>query len=119
MSWTIPETSLNGAAVTANGTVIDLEEVKADHAIEVVVNLTAANAQPQIWLLGSLDGTNYYSLNTPAGNPIYTVPPSSPAGTYIVMVLVTGQPARYIQATADGPSGCATVTTTHTSSSGG
>lgn len=54
-------------------------------------------------------------MNTPTGNPIYQVPASSPTDTYIVLVEVENQPARYVRATSDGPTACATVTTWHTS----
>jgi len=114
MSWTIPAASLNSASVPSDGSAIDLGNVRSSHGIEVVLDLTTANDTPQVWLEGSLDGVNWYSMNTPAGMPIYQVPSSQSAGTYIVLVMVANQPAQYVRATSDGPSGCATVTTLHT-----
>lgn len=106
--------SLDAGVIPSIGDSVNLGGVRTEHAVEVVVNLTSGGATPNVYLEGSLDGVNWYSVNNPPSAPIYQVPGSSPVGVYIVLATVTGQPALYVRATSNGSGG--DVTTTHTSS---
>jgi len=112
--WTIPVKSLDAVDVNgtggAAGSTIDLGEVMSRHGCQVAIIL--ASGQSEAFLNGSLDGTEWFNLDT------YITPNGAPGGTYTAR-LGSDVPCRYIQGSAYQPVGTgtpsATFTTWHTS----
>lgn len=114
--WSIPQQGFNNASVgtgnQAAGGTVDFGEVRSSHACQIVINEGTAGAT-QVYLNGSLDGENFYSL-TPV--PYYTGDGAS--GVKTGLLAATGA-ARYVQAYANQLTewgGCTGLTTLHASS---
>jgi hypothetical protein len=114
-SWTEPVKSLNGASVsndTVTGSVIDLEQVMSEHAIQVTVDTSTVDGSGvTVYLLTSLDGVTYTDPQV-----LYSAP--SPHGLNTVIVTIDA-PARFLKAQASSSltlSPATVVTTVHSSS---
>lgn len=85
--WGFPLTVLNGASVTSptpvNGSVIDLGEVRDVHAIQVTVSSFSGSGYVATGVMGSLDGSNWYSVGSipgaATGNGVFFVESTVPA----------------------------------------
>lgn len=114
-SWTEPVKSLDAASIdhdTVTGDVIDLEQIRDRHLVQVTVDTGAVDgAAVTVYLLLSLDGVTY-------ANPVILYAAPSPHGLNTVIVEID-TPARFLQAEAGSGltlSPATVVTTVHVSS---
>jgi hypothetical protein len=93
---TVPDPS-PGTPVTS-GTQ-DWERVMSQHALQLTTADFAGFGSINVVLMGSLDGTNWYTILTANPNDLTGGdPPTATDGTF--MVVATGMPARYVQIVA-------------------
>jgi hypothetical protein len=113
--WTDPWYSLDtvsfvgtGSNQAVSGTLLDLEGIKSEHAIQFIL-ASSAGANWSLLLNGSLDNVNWYSI---AANPDFGSAVGSGSFAWPLSV-VLNMPAHYLQVTGtlNAPAGdSATVT---------
>lgn len=114
----IPAKSLDSGSLTTTsvavvGTLLDLEQVMSSHGIQWSIDLVEDGGQVVVSVLGSLDGTEFWTVFSTSAIP------GSPPGTYNGGTTFT-EPVRYIKASAYATSTStpvAEVTTWHTARS--
>jgi hypothetical protein len=111
-AWTEPSSSFTATVIDGpttgpawgglvTGDVINYERVMNSHAMQMIVSMTGAGGY-QMFLQGSLDGTNFYNLGGPYGGG---------------MAVVENEPAQFVRTTLSpytdsGPPGSVFTATT-------